>query len=80
LTAFRYKQETGDRLCQGRYYDHILRTNDSLHQVLWYLWFNPVRAGLCADARSYAYSGSFTLDWNDITRNDAAWIPPWKAR
>jgi putative transposase len=64
LTAFRYKQETGQRLWQRRYYDHILRTNDSLDQVLWYVWLNPVRANLCTDARSYPYSGSFTLDWN----------------
>lgn len=79
LTAFRYKQETGERLWQRRYYDHILRGNDSLDQVLWYVWLNPVRAGLCTDARSYPYSGSFTLDWNEKPRSEAAWVPPWKA-
>jgi REP element-mobilizing transposase RayT len=62
LTAFRRKEKTGERLWQRRYYDHILRPNDSLDQVLWYVWLNPVRAGLCTDARSYPYSGSFTLD------------------
>jgi putative transposase len=78
LTAFRYKQETGQRLWQRRYYDHILRTNDSLDQVLWYVWLNPVRANLCTDAKSYPYSGSFTLDWNISRQTETNWVPPWK--
>jgi REP element-mobilizing transposase RayT len=79
LTAFRYKQKTGERLWQGRYYDHILRANDSLDQVLSYVWLNPVRARLCTDARSYPNSGSFTLDWNSTTPSESPWRPPWKA-
>jgi len=78
LTTFRYKQETGGRLWQRRYYDHILRTDDSLDQVLWYVWLNPVRANLCTDAKIYPYSGSFTSNWNSTTRSESLWAPPWK--
>jgi REP element-mobilizing transposase RayT len=78
VTAFYYKQETGERLWQKKYYDHILRGADTLDAVMWYVWLNPVRAGLCADARSYAYSGSFALDWNSAIRDAKEWVPPWK--
>jgi putative transposase len=80
VTAFYYKQETGERLWQKKYYDHILRGSDSLDAVMWYVWLNPVRAGLCEDARSYAYSGSFTLDWNGKSLSVEKWVPPWKDR
>jgi putative transposase len=78
LTAFRYKKEAGERLWQRRYYDHILRSNDSLDQVLWYVWLNPVRAGLSTDPQSYPYSGSFTLNWSGSPQPEATWVPPWK--
>jgi REP-associated tyrosine transposase len=80
VTAFHFKQETGERLWQKKYYDHILRGSDSLDAVMWYVWLNPVRAGLCEDARSYAYSGSFTLDWNGKSLSVEKWVPPWKDR
>jgi len=76
LTAFRYKQQSGQRLWQSRYYDHILRASDSLDRVLWYVWLNPVRAGLCPDPHTYPYSGSFTLDWNNKMQADENWVPP----
>jgi putative transposase len=80
LTAFHYKAETGGRLWQKKYYDHILRAADSLNAVVWYVWLNPVRAGLCADARSYPHSGSMTMDWNGKPKSDVAWAPPWKSQ
>jgi REP-associated tyrosine transposase len=78
LTAFRYKQVTGERMWQKRFYDHILRATDSLDTVAWYVWLNPVRAGLCADARSYQYSGSLTVDWNGKAQSEKRWVPAWK--
>jgi len=77
-TAFHYKRDTGERLWQKKYYDHILRSSDSLDAVMWYVWLNPVRAGSYAEARSYAHSGSFTMDWNGRARGDKEWVPPWK--
>jgi putative transposase len=78
LTAFRYKQESGERLWQKRFYDHVLRAADSLDAVAWYVWLNPVRAGLCAEARSYPYSGSLTIDWSAKAQSERRWVPPWK--
>jgi len=78
VTAFYYEQETGERLWQKKYYDHVLRVSDSLDTVMWYVWLNPVRAGLAAEARSYEHSGSFTLDWNHEAQSARKWVPPWK--
>ena len=78
VTAFQHKKEHGEQLWQKGYYDHVLRASDSLDAVLWYVWSNPVRAGLCTDARSYAHSGSFTLDWSGAARGEVDWEPPWK--
>ena len=49
VTAFRYKARMGRRLWQQAYYDHILRPSDLLDGVAWYIWLNPVRAGLCVE-------------------------------
>jgi putative transposase len=46
LSAYHYKQETGQRLWQKKYYDHILRSAESLDAVAWYIWLNPVRAAM----------------------------------
>jgi len=78
VTAFRYKAETGGRLWQKKYYDHVLRALDSLDAVLGYVWMNPVRTGLCADWREYPHSGSFTMEWNGRAMDEKGWTPPWK--
>jgi putative transposase len=77
-TSFHYKKESGEPLWQKSFYDHILRTPDSLDAVLWYVWMNPVRAGLCTDPRNYAHSGSFTVEWERRETSGAGWVPPWK--
>jgi putative transposase len=76
-TAFHYKKELGESLWQRRYYEHILRPSDSLDAIIWYVWMNPVRAGLCAEPKSYPHSGSFTSDWGSVPRSEIGWIPPW---
>jgi putative transposase len=78
ITSFHYKKESGEQLWQKSFYDHILRASDSLDAMLWYVWMNPVRAGLCTDPRSYAHSGSFTIEWKRKEQHPAAWQPPWK--
>jgi len=77
-TGFEYKKKSGQHLWQRRYYDHILRATDSLDAVMWYVWLNPVRAGLCANAWNYPHSGSFTMDWSGEVQNAVGWVPPWK--
>jgi putative transposase len=78
VTAYQHKRESGERLWQTRFYDHILRGTDSLDAVAWYAWLNPVRVGLCSDARIYPYSGSLTVDWNGKAQSEKRWVPQWK--
>jgi putative transposase len=78
ITSFHYKKESGEPLWQKSFYDHILRASDSLDAVIWYVWLNPVRANLCADARTYPHSGSFTIGWPGKSHAAASWTPPWK--
>jgi hypothetical protein len=41
-TAYVYQQETGVRLWQKNYYDHVLRANEGSNHVAAYIWMNPV--------------------------------------
>jgi hypothetical protein len=60
-----------------RYYDHILRPNEVIEDVACYIWWNPVRKGLCEDPRLYPLSGSQTIDWMKKSPR-TNWTPPWK--
>jgi len=71
---------TNPVLWQKKFYDHILRETDNFDAVAGYIWMNPVRAGLCDDARDYPYSGSFTVDWKKGMRPVESWVPDWKSR
>ncbi len=80
----RFKQRTGyegwlrfgHRLWQKNFYDHVLRASESADAVAWYIWMNPVRAGLCKVPEDYQFSGSFTVDWKRVTRPARPWQPP----
>jgi putative transposase len=78
-TAHQFKQRGQERLWQRRYYDHILRRDESIEAVACYIWMNPVRRGLCADASAYSLSGSQTIDWMVRSRTGTAWVPPWRS-
>ncbi len=55
-----FKQATSYRhrgLWQRSFYDHVLRTEESVEDVAVYIWGNPVRAGLVDDAAEYPFSG-----------------------
>jgi putative transposase len=58
-TAFSFKRETGSRLWQKNYYDHVLRTNEEANHVAGYIWMNPVRKGLCKNFEDYPFSRIF---------------------
>jgi putative transposase len=83
-----WKQQTGyllrgqvpEGFWQRRSYDHMLRSNEGVHAVAWYIWMNPVRRGLVADPSEYAFSGSFTVDWPVRNAPVREWIPPWKMK
>jgi putative transposase len=75
-TAHAYVQETGARLWQKNYCDHILRSSEKSTRVAAYIWLNPVRKGLCRDFQDYPFSGSFSRPWRAPI--EASWIPPWQ--
>jgi putative transposase len=63
-----------------KFYDYILRSNDSNDRVAAYIWMNPVRKGLCVNPRDYPYSGSFAEDWKPSLDLTNPWIPSWKQK
>jgi REP element-mobilizing transposase RayT len=76
-TGYAYQQETGVRLWQKNYYDHMLRASENSNDVAAYIWMNPVRKGLCKNFEEYPFSGSFTRAWK-TPANAGPWTPPWK--
>jgi REP-associated tyrosine transposase len=77
-TGFPYKQVCGQQLWQGRFYERILRREDRVEDVACYVWWNPVRAGLCSKPKEYPLSGSQTIDWMKWEGGRTEWSPSWK--
>jgi putative transposase len=73
-----FEKKTGSALWQKKFYDHILRQNDSVDGVAWYIRMNPVRAGLCGRAEGYPFAGSFTGLWPKTGKPFVEWLPPWR--
>jgi len=63
-SGHRYRRQFGSRIWQEGYYDRVLREEDDTLEIARYIAANPVRAGLCQDAREYPYLGSscYSLD------------------
>jgi len=57
-SGYRYKQQTGDRLWQESYHDHVLRNDEETTRIVRYVLENPVRKGLVAEFDQYPFSGS----------------------
>jgi putative transposase len=64
LSGYGYRQRCRGWLWQEGYYDYVLRKEDDTFGVARYIIANPVRAGLCDDARKYPHVGSsrYSLD------------------
>jgi len=77
-TSREYSRESGAPLWQKKFYDHILRPEDSPDGVAWYIWMNPVRKELCTQPDRYPHSGSFTGQWKNMSQPKNQWIPCWK--
>jgi putative transposase len=65
-TAFYAKRDLGITLWQRGYYEHVLRSEESLEQKARYLLENPVRAGLVASPQEYPGIGSLTTTVEDL--------------
>jgi len=50
------------KLWQVGFYDHFLRSDEQVEQVVEYVLDNPVRAGLVAARGEYPFSGSLVFD------------------
>src|SRR5579862_8312762 len=46
-TAIVFATNSSRQLWQRKYYDRILRREDTVEGVAWYIWMNPLRKGLC---------------------------------
>jgi putative transposase len=57
LSGHRLKRDTGDFAWQPGYHDRVLRDEESILDVAWYIWDNPAKAGLVTAFREYLYSG-----------------------
>src|SRR5271165_2211582 len=55
-----YSAKFGGILWQRGFYEHILRSTESVQSIAWYIWLNPVRKGLVARPADHPYLGSFT--------------------
>lgn len=65
-------------LWQKGFYDHILRSGEELDAVAWYIFNNPVRAGLVEVMCEWPHSGSGMFDWKKLTAPAQGFVPPWK--
>jgi putative transposase len=56
-TSRRIRERTGltNRVWQDTFYDHRIREDENLNQIVNYCWFNPVRKGLVNNPRDYPY-------------------------
>jgi len=61
-TGYYYKKITGKKLWQTSYYDHVLREEEDLIEVVNYIVSNPERSGLVKDYREYPWIGSQIYD------------------
>jgi REP element-mobilizing transposase RayT len=77
-TSTRFQKEVTGTLWQKKYYDHMLRNNDSPDAVAWYIWMNPIRANLCHRPEEYPHSGSLTQAWKQPRPPTVEWLPPWR--
>jgi len=66
LSAYRLERQsqTARRVWQTRFYDHALRSDEDVVAAARYIFTNPVRASIAADAADYPYSGS--LVWSSV--------------
>ena len=65
-SGYRFRCLWRGRLWQEGYYDRVLRDADDTFECARYIVANPVRAGLCAQAHEYPYSGSSKYSLTEI--------------
>ena len=79
-STIHFQRKTGQHLWQDKFYDHILRRNESPDSVAWYIWMNPVRKNLCIPPQEFEFAGSFTGLLPKKPQPAPSWVPPWRRR
>ncbi len=57
ITGYNFKKDTGKRLWQKSFYDHVVRKEEDLNSIAEYIFNNPVRKGLVEDYDDYPFLG-----------------------
>jgi putative transposase len=65
-TGYEFKKKHHIKLWQKSFYDHILRKEESVIDLVKYIFNNPVRKGLVTEFREYPFLGSMVVDLDDI--------------
>ncbi|MHB8527014.1 MAG: REP-associated tyrosine transposase [Candidatus Acidiferrales bacterium] len=65
-------------LWQKGFYDHVIRSEESLNRAAWYILMNPVRAGLVTKAAEWPFSDWAVTGWRAVVPTTEAYLPPWK--
>ena len=65
-TGYWMRINLGGHKWQKSYYDHIVRSEDDLKKLLFYILENPVRKGLVKKWQDYPFSGSTSMDINNF--------------
>jgi len=79
-TGFFFRTKRDAQLWQFKYYDHIVRSEESAERIAAYIWTNPVRKGICRTIQEYPFSGALS-DFGILTFRAPTvqpWTPPWK--
>jgi len=75
-TGFAWKKRTGERLWQEGFYEHTLRTDDAVANVVRYILENPARAGLVSEGDCYPHMGSSRYSLSQLVDTVVDWRPP----
>jgi len=72
------RQKGVRNLWEKSFYDHVLRSGEEIDEVAWYVFMNPVRAGLLKRMEDWPHSGSFLFEWRSRNEPAREFVPPWK--
>lgn len=78
VSASRVRKLGVRNLWQRDYYEHILRSGESISSVAAYIFANPVRAGFTKNPHDWPFSGSSSFEWKSLRPLNHEFVPSWK--